>query len=145
MELKQFWFWSHRREIGNQACGHRIQREYCLRPYDHAVQEKKERLIKVNFLNCIWEIRAGNPSLVVKIFNVTHRPILPSQYASMEMASDSHSRFFTRHTQRTLTMFGLCMLGCCCMSWAGKPPTPWGRCCKACSHQECKQHDTFQN
>ena len=31
------------------------------------------------FKKCIWEIRNDNPSLAVKILNVTPRPILPSQ------------------------------------------------------------------
>ena len=35
--------------------------------------------MEVFFLKCIWEIRTDNPSLAVKILNVTPRPILPNQ------------------------------------------------------------------
>ena len=56
----------------------------------------REIIMKVIFvIKCIWEIRTDNPSLAVKILNVTHRPILPSQKAWLEMASDYHSRIFT--------------------------------------------------
>ena len=49
--------------------------------------------MKVILKKNIWEIRTGNPSLAVKIINVTPRPILPSQKAWKEIAN--HSRFFT--------------------------------------------------
>ena len=39
----------------------------------------RERLIKVNFWTCIWEIRTNNPRLAVKILNDTTRPIRPER------------------------------------------------------------------
>ena len=53
----------------------------------------EDRLMKVMFLKCIWEIRTSNPSLAVEILNVNPRPILPSQKAWLEMASDNHLEF----------------------------------------------------
>ena len=52
-------------------------------------------LIFYLFWKCIWEIRTDNPSLAVKILNGTPRPIVPSQKAWLEIASDNHSRIFT--------------------------------------------------
>ena len=47
-------------------------------------REVNERDLKKKF---IW-IRTDNPSLAVKILNVTPRPILPSQKAWLVMASE---------------------------------------------------------
>ena len=61
----------------------------------------KERLnVIFIFWKCIWEIRSDNPSLAVKILNDTPRPNVPSQKAWLEIASDNHSRIFTRERER---------------------------------------------
>ena len=47
------------------------------------------------FWKCIWEIRTDNPSQAVEVLNGTPRPIVPSQKAWLDIASDNHSRIFT--------------------------------------------------
>ena len=49
------------------------------------------------FKKCIWEIRNDNPSLAVKILNVTPRPILPSQRETPKKWANDINFFYSMH------------------------------------------------